>query len=199
MKKTKMKKIMIIQLLLLCSIGTAFCQNRQRFLVFTFNSVYTIGQYKHGTGDNLWIIPYDSCKTNLSEKLMVPLFADNDLIECLSDSIVNNQSFGYFPTTDYTSNDNVRRLLKYRKRIQFRTTLFSYQKSKEELSVYIVPIIANCSAHKFGYYNEPIMTIDGELEIWNDFWINTDKRILQLILNHDFSKFDYRVCISKKE
>lgn len=90
-------------------------------------------------------------------------------------------------------------ILKYRKRIQFRTTMFSYQNSKEELSVYLVPIIANCRIHKFGYYNEPIMTIDGELEIWDDFLDTVDKRILQLILNHNFSKFDYRVCISKKE
>ncbi len=177
----------------------AFAKIKQKFLVFTFNSVYTIGQYKHGTGDNLWIIPYDSCKKNLSEKFMTPLFVDDDLIECLSDSITQSQSFGYFPTNDYDSNNNAHKLLFNRRIIQSITTKFYFQNSEEQLSVYIVPIIAECTIHKFGYYHGRVCTITGELEIWNDFLEKVDNKALKLILNHDFSKFSYRVTISQKE
>ncbi len=45
-----MKKIIIILLLFLCVNGIGFCQNSQKYLVLTFNCVYEIGEYKHGTG-----------------------------------------------------------------------------------------------------------------------------------------------------
>lgn len=184
-------------LLFFCGIG--FCQNKQKFLVFTFNCVYEIGEYKHGTGDNLWIIPYDSCLTNFSDRILTPLFVDDDLINSLSDSIINNQSFGYFPTTDYESNSNALKILKNRRTIQCRTTKFFFKNSTEQLDIYLTPIIAECRSHEFGFYRECVYTINGKIEIWKDFWDKTDSKILQLILNHDFSKFGYRVSISQEE
>lgn len=194
-----MKKITIILLLFILNIGIGFCQKSGKFLVFTFNCVYEIGKYKHCTGDNLWIIPYDSCLTNFSDRMLTPLFADDDLINSLSDSITNNQSFGYFPTTDYESNGNALKLLKSRRKIQNRTTKFFFKNSTEQLEIYLTPIIAECRSHEFGFYRECVYTINGELEIWKDFWDETDNRRLQMILNHDFSKFGYRVSISQKE
>lgn len=44
-----------------------------------------------------------------------------------------------------------------------------------------------------------VYTINGELEIWEEFWETTDDKTLKRILNHDFSKFDYRVLISQNE
>ena len=194
-----MKKITIVLVLFFLNIGNSFCQESGKFLVFTFNCVYEIGEYKHGTGDNLWIIPYDSCLTNFSDRKLTPLFVDDDLINSLSDSITNNQSFGYFPTTDYESNSNALKILKNRRTIQCRTTKFFFKNSKEQLDIYLTPIIAECRSHEFGFYKECVYTINGTLEIWKDFWDKTDNRILQLILNHDFSKFMYRVSISQKD
>ncbi len=194
-----MKKKIIILLLFLCNITFGFCQNSRKYLVFTFNSVYQIGDYKHGTGDNLWIIPYDSCLTEMSEKMLSPLFADNDLIDSLSDSITNNQSFGYFPTTNYESNSTALKLLNNRRKIQRRTTKFFFKNSKEQLDIYLVPIIAECSSYEFGFYRMRILIINGDIEIWKDFWDKTDDQTLQLILNYDFSKFDYRVAIKQIE
>lgn len=194
-----MKKITIILVLYFLNQGIGICQKSGKFLVFTFNCVYEIGEYKHGTGDNLWIIPYDSCLTNFSDRMLTPLFAGDDLINSLSDSIINNQSFGYFPTTDYESNGNALKLLKSRRKIQNRTTKFFFKNSTEQLEIYLTPIIAECRSHEFGFYRECVYTINGELEIWKDFWDETDNRRLQMILNHDFSKFGYRVSISQKE
>lgn len=194
-----MKKITIVLVLFFLNIGNSFCQESGKFLVFTFNCVYEIGEYKHGTGDNLWIIPYDSCLTNFSDRKLTPLFVDDYLINSLSDSITNNQSFGYFPTTDYESNSNALKILKNRRTIQCRTTKFFFKNSKEQLDIYLTPIIAECRSHEFGFYKECVYTINGTLEIWKDFWDKTDNRILQLILNHDFSKFRYRVSISRKD
>ena len=84
-----MKKITIVLVLFFLNIGNSFCQESGKFLVFTFNCVYEIGEYKHGTGDNLWIIPYDSCLTNFSDRKLTPLFVDDYLINSLSDSITN--------------------------------------------------------------------------------------------------------------
>lgn len=197
--RKEMKKITIVLVLFFLNIGNSFCQESGKFLVFTFNCVYEIGEYKHGTGDNLWIIPYDSCLTNFSDRKLTPLFVDDYLINSLSDSITNNQSFGYFPTTDYESNGNAPKILKNRRTIQCRTTKFFFKNSKEQLDIYLTPIIAECRSHEFGFYKECVYTINGTLEIWKDFWDKTDNRILQLILNHDFSKFRYRVSISHKE
>ena len=197
--RKEMKKITIVLVLFFLNIGNSFCQKSGKFLVFTFNCVYEIGEYKHGTGDNLWIIPYDSCLTNFSDRKLTPLFVDDYLINSLSDSITNNQSFGYFPTTDYESNSNALKILKNRRTIQCRTTKFFFKNSKEQLDIYLTPIIAECRSHEFGFYKECVYTINGTLEIWKDFWDKTDNRILQLILNHDFSKFRYRVSISHKE
>ena len=197
--RKKMKKITIVLVLFFLNIGNSFCQKSGKFLVFTFNCVYEIGEYKHGTGDNLWIIPYDSCLTNFSDRKLTPLFVDDYLINSLSDSITNNQSFGYFPTTDYESNSNALKILKNRRTIQCRTTKFFFKNSKEQLDIYLTPIIAECRSHEFGFYKECVYTINGTLEIWKDFWDKTDNRILQLILNHDFSKFMYRVSISQKD
>ena len=197
--RKEMKKITIVLVLFFLNIGNSFCQESGKFLVFTFNCVYEIGEYKHGTGDNLWIIPYDSCLTNFSDRKLTPLFVDDYLINSLSDSITNNQSFGYFPTTDYESNSNALKILKKRRTIQCRTTKFFFKNSKEQLDIYLTPIIAECRSHEFGFYKECVYTINGTLEIWKDFWDKTDNRILQLILNHDFSKFRYRVSISHKE
>ena len=194
-----MKKITIILLLVFFNIVIGFCQKSEKFLVFTFKCVYEIGEYKHGTGDNLWIIPYDSCLTNFSDRIFSPLFADDDLINSLSDSITNSQSFGYFPTADYESNSNALKILKNRRKIQSRTTKFFFKNSTEQLDIYLTPIIAECRSHEFGFYKECVYTISDTLEIWKDFWDKTDNRILQLILNHDFSKFGYRVSISQKE
>ena len=108
-----MKKITIVLVLFFLNIGNSFCQKSGKFLVFTFNCVYEVGEYKHGTGDNLWIIPYDSCLTNFSDRKLTPLFVDDYLINSLSDSITNNQSFGYFPTTDYESNSNALKILEF--------------------------------------------------------------------------------------
>ena len=194
-----MKKITIMLLLVFFNIVIGFCQKSEKFLVFTFNCVYEIGEYKHGTGDNLWIIPYDSCLTNFSDRIFSPLFADDDLINSLSDSITNSQSFGYFPTADYESNSNALKILKNRRKIQSRTTKFFFKNSTEQLDIYLTPIIAECRSHEFGFYKECVYTISDTLEIWKDFWDKTDNRILRLILNHDFSKFGYRVSISQKE
>lgn len=90
--RKEMKKITIVLVLFFLNIGNSFCQKSGKFLVFTFNCVYEIGEYKHGTGDNLWIIPYDSCLTNFSDRKLTPLFADDYLINSLSDSITNNQT-----------------------------------------------------------------------------------------------------------
>ena len=76
---------------------------------------------------------------------------------------------------------------------------FFFKNSKEQLDIYLTPIIAECRSHEFGFYKECVYTINGTLEIWKDFWDKTDNRILQLILNHDFSKFRYRVSISQKD
>lgn len=149
----------------------------------------------HGTGDNVWIVSYDYCKNELPENLMMPLFAEDALIRCVNDSIENAQSFGYFPTTDYTNNQNAKKLLKNRRLIQLRTANFAFDKSKEILNVYFVPIIAKCDMHEFGINHDMVMTIDGELEIWTDFWDIVDRKIVRRIVNHDFSKFDYRVSI----
>lgn len=149
-----MKKITIILLLVFFNIVIGFCQKSEKFLVFTFNCVYEIGEYKHGTGDNLWIIPYDSCLTNFSDRIFSPLFADDDLINSLSDSITNSQSFGYFPTADYESNSNALKILKNRRKIQSRTTKFFFKNSTEQLDIYLTPIIAECRSHEFGFYKE---------------------------------------------
>lgn len=165
-----MKKITIVLVLFFLNIGNSFCQESGKFLVFTFNCVYEIGEYKHGTGDNLWIIPYDSCLINFSDRKLTPLFVDDYLINSLSDSITNNQSFGYFPTPDYESNSNALKILKNRRTIQCRTTKFFFKNSKEQLDIYLTPIIAECRSHEFGFYKECVYTINGTLEIWKDFW-----------------------------
>jgi hypothetical protein len=163
--RKEMKKTTIVLVLFFLNIGNSFCQESGKFLVFTFNCVYEIGEYKHGTGDNLWIIPYDSCLTNFSDRKLTPLFADDYLINSLSDSITNNQSFGYFPTTDYESNSNALKILKNRRTIQCRTTKFFFKNSKEQLDIYLTPIIAECRSHEFGFYKECVYTINGTLEI----------------------------------
>ena len=94
---------------------------------------------------------------------------------------------------------NALKILKNRRTIQCRTTKFFFKNSKEQLDIYLTPIIAECRSHEFGFYKECVYTINGTLEIWKDFWDKTDNRILQLILNHDFSKFRYRVSISQKD
>lgn len=175
-----------IQFAFLCFFTSGFCQNSQKYLVFTFNSTYQVGDYTHGTGDNVWIVPYDSCRNGLCEIWMRPLSVTDYLLESLADSVTCNQNFGYFPTDEYSSNANARKLFKNRKRIQLRITKYTYQKAKEELSIYMVPIVAKCSSHRFGYFRRNVITIDGELEIWNDFW-DKDKSELRPILNWNFS------------
>ena len=63
-----MKKIIIINLLLLCGICFCFGKNKKKYLVFSFYSRYEIEDYAHGTGDNLWVIPYDSCSSENLDK-----------------------------------------------------------------------------------------------------------------------------------
>lgn len=58
-----------------------------------------------------------------------------------------------------------------------------------------MPIIAKCDMYEFGINHDMVMTVDGELEIWTDFWNIVDQKIVRRIVNHDFSKFDYRVLI----
>lgn len=187
-----MKKIMIVQLLFLCSICLCFAQNRQKFLVFTFNCIYEVGKYKHGSGDNLWIIPYDSCRNDFTDKMLAPLFVDDFQISSLSDSV----HLGYYMVDDYSSNSNAYKLLKNRREIQCRTTKFLSDNSVEKLHIYMVPIIAECQPHDFGGGRYCVYTITGEFEIWKDFWDKTDESTIQLILWHNFNNFNHRFHVS---
>ena len=81
--RKEMKKITIVLVLFFLNIGNSFCQESGKFLVFTFNCVYEIGEYKHGTGDNLWIIPYDSCLINFSDRKLT-YRAQNETYMCRS-------------------------------------------------------------------------------------------------------------------
>lgn len=60
----------------------------------------------------------------------------------------------------------------------------------------MVPIIAECQPHDFGGGRYCVYTIKGELEIWKDFWDETDSSILQFILKHDFNNFNHRFHVS---
>lgn len=192
-----MKRI-ILQITLLCLSLSAACQCSQKYLVFTFNETFQTGKYKHGTGDNVWGIPYDSCLDGINEEDLKPLFADDFLLACLSDTSTCNLSFGYYPTVEYSSNANASKLLKNRKKIQLTTTKYSFRNSRKEISIFVVPIIATCSMHSFGFNPIIVYTIEGEFELWNDFW-NQPTQCLNMILGHDFSTFSFRVGLSEKK
>lgn len=188
--REKMKRLVFV-LTVLSIITFSYCQTREKYLVFTFISTFHIQDYIHGTGENLWIISYDSCKTGIKEKDLKPLFVDDFQIEALAEP---DFYLGYFTVDDYS---NAPELLECRKVIQKRITNFTYKNAVEKLTIYLVPIIAKCSSHPFGYYQTPVVTIDSDLEIWNDFWDKTENEVLRYILMHDFSKFNFRATFSK--
>lgn len=189
-----MKKIIIINLLLLCGICFCFGQNKKKYLVFSFYSVYEIEDYKHGTGDNLWVIPYDSCSEENLDKFR-PLLIEEWAVECATGPEAEFVRFGDFSTKFYDDYDYASKLLKNRREIQTRVTKYLYHKSKETFRIHLVPIIAELELHRLGINHMLVYTVKGDIEIWNDFWKIKDDKILQPIIMIDFTKFDYRVDV----
>ena len=189
-----MKKIIIINLLLLCGICFCFGQNKKKYLVFSFCSKYEIEDYAHGTGDNLWVIPYDSCCSENLDKFR-PLLIEEWAVDLATGPEAEFVRFGDFSTKFYDDYDYATKLLKNRREIQTRVTKYLYHKSKETFRIHLVPIIAELELHRFGINHMLVYTVKGDIEIWNDFWKIKDDRILQPILMIDFTKFDYRVGV----
>ncbi len=189
-----MKKIIIINLLLLCGICFCFGQNKKKYLVFSFCSKYEIEDYAHGTGDNLWVIPYDSCCSENLDKFR-PLLIEEWAVDLATGPEAEFVRFGDFSTKFYDDYDYATKLLKNRREIQTRVTKYLYHKSKETFRIHLVPIIAELELHRFGINHMLVYTVKGDIEIWNDFWKIKDDRILQPIIMIDFTKFDYRVGV----
>ena len=189
-----MKKIIIINLLLLCGICFCFGQNKKKYLVFSFYSRYEIEDYAHGTGDNLWVIPYDSCSSENLDKFR-PLLIEEWAVDLATGPEAEFVRFGDFSTKFYDDYDYATKLLKNRREIQTRVTKYLYHKSKETFRIHLVPIISELEVHRFWIHHMLVYTVKGDIEIWNDFWKIKDDRILQPILMIDFTKFDYRVGV----
>lgn len=191
-----MKRTIFLLLVAVAALSVT-AQSDNHYLVFTFNDVYEIDGYKHGTADHLWIVPYDSCRNGSFETAMRPLFVDSSQLEFMKDSVTSIQSFGQFPVIKYSKSDYAAWILyKNRKVIQIRTLSYSFPKSNDVLTVYCVPIIAECSEHPFGYYRAPVVTIDDRLEIWSEFWDICDSESAMAFLHHDFSEFNFVFSLS---
>lgn len=64
------------------------------------------------------------------------------------------------------------------------------------LNVYAVPIKAHCKEDTLGYYKKDVIRIDGNFEIWHDFWKHEAKNSSPY-MTHDFSSFNFVVSYSK--
>jgi len=167
-------------------------QTEKCYLVLTFNRIYQIDGYVHGTGDHVWIIPYDGSCDIICIDEMKPLFFEDYQINSLKDSITCEQSFGEFPVNEYSKqNQTAWILFKNRKEIQTHSIKYSHPKSKDILHIYCVPIIAKCSPQIKGKFN--VMTFDSPPQLWNEFWERTPEN--SKILHYDFSKFEYLVTL----
>lgn len=153
-----MKKIIIINLLLLCGICFCFGQNKKKYLVFSFYSRYEIEDYKHGTGDNIWVIPYDSCSSENLDKFR-PLLIEDWAVDYATGPEAEFVRFGDFSTKFYDDYDYAPKLLKNRREIQTRVTKYLYHKSKETFHIYLVPIIAELELHRFGINHMLVYTV----------------------------------------
>ena len=167
---------------------------QKKYLVFSFYSRYEIEDYAHGTGDNLWVIPYDSCSSENLDKFR-PLLIEDWAVDYATGPEAEFVRFEDFSTKFYDDYDYAPKLLKNRREIQTRVTKYLYHKSKETFRIHLVPIIAELELHRFGINHMLVYTVKGDIEIWNDFWKIKDDRILQPILMIDFTKFDYRVGV----
>lgn len=177
-----------------------FGQSEQKYLVFTFDRRYYAEKQKGfmGSADNLWIVPFDSCKNRLDEDDMNPLFITDDLLYELEDTNWSEIGTGNFFVVEYPKTDSTAWLLyKNRKKIQERTIKYAHIKSRDVLTIYFVPIIAKCQPHLFGYYKNLVVTIDSTPTIWTDFW-KEDDHLLHSLLCHDFSGFDYIVSLEER-
>lgn len=173
-------------------------QSEKYYLVFTFNKIYEIDGYKHGTGDHVWIIPYDNCRETFCEDDLKPLFFDEYQIISLEDSITCNQTFGEFPIADYSKQDPIAwTLFKNRREIQQYVFRYSYPKSKGVLKIFCVPIIANCRSQIKGNFN--VMTFETPPQVWTDFWRNQSSAEVRRVLHHNFSNFNYIVTLETKK
>lgn len=190
-----MKRLFII-IVFVCNALVVKSQPAQKYLVFTFNRKYVCNGYKHGTGDHVWIIPFDSCRDGFCEKDMKPLFVDEFQIESLNDSTNFKSGIGEYPIVEYSRRDSIAWLLyKNRRLVQQQINKTSYPKSKDIVRIYCVPIMATCISHEYGYTHVPIVTIDGCPQIWTDFWEGIDNAQKRRIFQHDFSEFDYMVAL----
>lgn len=190
-----MKKITLIIVLVLDGL-VAHCQTEHHYLVFTFNRKYECEKHIHGTGDHVWIIPFDSCRDGICEKEMKPLFVDDFQLECLNDSTLCKSGVGEYPIVEYSRQDPTAwKLYKNRRMVQKQIVKSSSPRTKDAQYIYCVPIIAKCSPHAFGYNNVSVVTIDCEPQIWTGFWKKQDRALVRRILQHDFSGFDYVVSI----
>lgn len=167
-------------------------------LAFTFFDLYfgaqLSGTIKPKAGDNIWVIPYDSCSSENLDKFR-PLLIEDWAVDYATGPEAEFVRFGDFSTKFYDDYDYAPKLLKNRREIQTRVTKYLYHKSKETFRIYLVPIIAELELHRFGINHMLVYTVKGDIEIWNDFWKIKDDRILQPILMIDFTKFDYRVGV----
>ena len=194
-----MKRLLLLLIILQVYI-VLFGQTEQKYLVFTFDRRYYVEKQRGfmGSGDNIWIVPFDSCKTRLDENDMNPLFVTEDLLFDLEDTTLSEQGFGNFFVVEYPQTDSTAWLLyKNRTKIQERTIKYAHIKSRDVLTIYFVPIIAKCRTHPFGYYKNTVVTIDDTPTIWSDFW-KEDKHLLRSLLCHDFSDFDYIVSLKER-
>lgn len=190
-----MKRLLLF-LLSLQFFAASLGQDEQKYLVFTFNRKYQIKgeRWYDGSCDNVWIVPFDSCKNGLSEENMKPLFITESMLMFLTDSI---NGVGRYFVSDYDEKDTTAwTLYKNRRIIQERTIEYTYLNSKDVLTIYFVPIVAKCQTHLFGYFRKPVITIDGTPKIWKGFWKEKDM-VLRSLLCHDFSDFNYVVTAKK--
>ena len=94
---------------------------QKKYLVFSFYSRYEIEDYKHGTGDNIWVIPYDSCSSENLDKFR-PLLIEDWAVDYATGPEAEFVRFGDFSTKFYDDYDYAPKLLKNRREIQTRVT-----------------------------------------------------------------------------
>ena len=143
------------------------------------------------TGDYLWIIPYDTCCTEINITQLEPFFVTEEQKNELDDS--QEQGVGNLPVVLNDKSDICGYMLfKKRKLIQKYKYKNFYSGIKRTLSVHVVPIKAVCKNDYLGFYKKRVRRIDGAFEIWNGFWKNEVANTAPYLFR-DFSLFNFKV------
>ncbi len=172
-------------------------QESKEYLVYIFHEDWKKNSSKWNTGDYIWIVPYDTCRTEIKNSQFKPLFVTEEQRSSLDDKDTQKQGVGVLPIVLNDKSDSSGYMLfKNKKQIQKYDYKYLYSNAERTLGVYVVPIKAVCKDDSLGYYKKSVTRIDDTFEIWDDFWkdetINNNP-----YLSHDFSSFDFFVSYKK--